>query len=217
MNKKLKQKLTDNLMKYYELSVSCKANMDYGLNWYENHNTYFNQVSHGYGIPLEKTVGIASALSPSIPWSRAVRYTDYLIEGKLDKVKCYTNQVDKAVKILELPNGNENITLRDSNSIPDILSGNKTTSFYYNLLLKHDESITLDRHAFRILYDCPKTQANLKAITPLMSDRNKYESHCDVYRYVSEKVRINPSYKLQALTWNYYTLHPYKQLCFSCA
>ena len=215
MSKRKRNKLIDNVKRYHELAVSCNQSKS-GFNWYENYNKLFNSLSASYNIPIEKTVGVSSALSPSIPWNRAVQYTQFALSNQFTKVKCYTSQIDKAKAILNLPSDNKFFTLRDTTLIPDILHGNKTVSFYYNLLLEDTDHVTLDRHAIRIIYDIPKNQSNLPLANSIMSNKNKYEKHCDVYRSASNELGYSKAYQLQAITWDYFTKHGYKQLCFNC-
>lgn len=152
-----------------------------GVEFYRLANQECNKLAQKYNITHQQACGIVSCLSPRLKWEFNIRAADRFLSG-LRNVHT-TTQVKKAERIL---------TETDEKEIAKIINGEKTVSFYYNMLKFTDNSyVTIDRWMLRIVYGENK-------IT--VTDKN-YKIIKDVFMKYAKKVKLTPI-ELQAITWH---------------
>jgi hypothetical protein len=127
-----------------------------GKAWYFNANNLCKLMSIKYNLTLQQTVGILAALSPATSWNQNIidinNFCSLLQAGKDIKSVVVTTYGSNKLKAYYLWLHSE-LTEKE---VYKVLLGyrkhlNKTSSFYMNILHPElNESITIDRHSFRI-------------------------------------------------------------------
>ncbi len=176
----------DNLLMTY--SISSPWERERGVNWYTEANDYASFLAHRYNLSIEQTAGVLAVLSPNNKWERNKQDANLVIRlyltGERDvwqyKACTYKNNVIKAWEIID---GNL-----------DIISGDKVTCFYKNILEPHAEKeITVDMWAYRAwVYDA---SAQMPGIT-----EKEYQLIADHYREGAGVVGL-AGHQFQAVVW----------------
>jgi len=128
-----------------------------------------------------------AVLSPGTFWEQNVKDTEAFLKGKRSGFATYGQFVTKAIEITKTTNETE---------IYEIVYGKqgyKTASFYLNIL-GYSNTITIDRHAYRIATG--DTGAGGVRMT-----ENQYKKIESAYILAGNKLKINPVV-LQAIVWN---------------
>jgi len=131
----------DNLIAFYNLATS--AERIEGLYWYNNARMSACDLSAKYKLPFPVCCGVIAILSPGMPWVKNVEYAELVIQMALAgfepsdyKVATYGNNKTKAHKLV----------LTGDLSL---VSGDKVSSFYENILDPMSQAVTVDRHAIK--------------------------------------------------------------------
>ena len=178
-------KISRTVVKNNILRTYSKATPADKVDWYVEANNFCQYVSEHYELPLNKVIGIVSALSPRKSWELNKRVAvDLITKNEAGHMQVF---VDKARDIRDNGNTDEEIL--------SILNGTKIKSFYLNIKYpKRDKTVTIDRHAIAVALG--RTASDLElAITP-----KHYKFFEDCYKWTAEKVGISPV-QLQAVTW----------------
>lgn len=169
------------------LSVYTTANLEATKkNWYVEANHFARGLSIKYDVPLSVACGVIASLSPLKSWTENKLIAEsFLNNGKGKHVKVF---IGKARQI-EASNG-------DVETIALILNGNKTTSFFINILEPHQQNfVTIDRHALSIALGRNILENEGKGIT-----FNQYQFFVNAYNLAGTKANISPVL-MQSITW----------------
>ena len=164
-------------------------------NWYRDANTYLATMTEHFTMPLEKVVGICSALSPSCGWKQNVQDTYRFIRsnGKYKGCVTYGPQVVKAHRILRLK--------KRFNEIPDILHGPKTVAFYNALMSPSSNGDpVIDTHMVKAYLNDPKIDSGDKIIKALLKPNKVVEMQGEI-RELAAECNIN-IHSCQAIIWS---------------
>ena len=170
----------NNIIKTYTLATSEERQ-----DWYLSANNYCRYLSDKHQLPLDKVIGIVSALSPRKEWSLNKRIAEELIlTGDCGQMKVF---VGKAKDIRDTQ-GNEK-------DILSILNGPKIKSFYMNI--KYPDSVvnvTVDRHAIAVALGRIATNEEQS-----LSEK-QYQFFKECYIWTAQALDIKPLL-LQSITW----------------
>lgn len=148
-----------------------------GFNWYETAKAFASSLSRQYDVPLANVCGIIAALSIQKSWQENKRLAKLYFEtGEVS----HLTMVREKISLI--------ISATDIYEIADILNGDKTQRFYFNIMGKWD-FVTVDRHAQRIAGN------DVKRLTT-----KQYEQLEQQYRQAAYAVGVPPAV-LQAVTW----------------
>jgi hypothetical protein len=131
------------------LGLASAADIAQGCFWYQRAYDLSVSFCHTYGLTLGQAVGVIAALSPNNKWARNVADAEAMIklwhagaDPRTAKVCTYNANKDKAARILELGSP-------DSETIQEILSGQKVVAFY-RCISGYRDTVCVDGHAFAI-------------------------------------------------------------------
>jgi hypothetical protein len=168
------------------LEVYNSSDKTISTNWYVNANEFAQSLATKYNVSLPVACGVIASLSPLKSWTENKKIaTSFLHNGKGKHIKCF---IDKAVQI-KASNG-------DVETIALILNGNKTISFFINILEPHQQNfVTIDRHALSIAIGRNIQEHEGKGIT-----YNQYQFFVNAYNIAGAKAGISPVL-MQSITW----------------
>ena len=121
----------ENIKAIYQLATLTERQD--GINWYPAANIIAVKLAARHSISTAQIIGVIAALSPRNRWERNVEDADRLIaayvaggleQAMLTKVCTFTSNKAKAVKILSLKEGYQDMT-----EVLEILSGPKLREF----------------------------------------------------------------------------------------
>jgi hypothetical protein len=154
--------------------------------WYASANTYCQYLSDKHNLPVDKVIGIVSALSPRKEWGLNKRLAEQLIStDNCGQIKLFVN---KARDIRDKGNSECEIL--------SILNGQKIKSFFMNI--KYPDSgtnVTVDRHAIAVAIGRTANETEQS-----LTDKN-YKFFKDCYVWTAQQMGIKPLL-LQSITWN---------------
>jgi hypothetical protein len=174
-------KCVNNILKVYNNSDKTIS-----TNWYIEANEYATTLAILFNVKLSVACGVIAALSPLKSWDEnKLIARSFLHNGKGKHTKAF---IDKANQI-KVSNG-------DVETIATILNGNKTISFFINILEPHEQNfVTIDRHALSIAIGRNIKENEGKGIT-----FNQYQFFVNVYNVAGAKAGISPVL-MQSITW----------------
>lgn len=171
--------VTENLEKV--MSKASPSLFSDGQQWYWEANEFVKNLAQKYDLQEWKTASLVAVLSPLKSWELNKRITEEFINGKTDVH--FSKQVNKALEILRLDAWGQP-------RIEAILQGQKTVSFYHNLLNpSNPDFVTIDRH---VLDSLVFEGAN---ITP-----QRYVLIENVIKQYSKQLNLVPC-STQAIVW----------------
>lgn len=170
----------NNIIKVFNVATDKEKS-----DWYVNANNYCRYLSDKHQLPLDKVIGIVSALSPRKEWGLNKRIAEQLItSNNCGQIKVF---VDKARNIRD--NGNT------ETEILSILNGQKIKSFYMNIKYPNKgDNVTIDRHAIAVAIG--RTASDTEQA---LTDKH-YKFFKDCYIWTAEQLGIKPLL-LQSITW----------------
>lgn len=155
-----------------------------GLNWYNSAHTIARKLGRKYGLDYVKTAGVLSALSPRNKWQRNVADADNLLADETVKVSTFNANKTKAIDI------------KNGANIPQTLKGNKTVSFWKNIVNPGcAETVTVDTWAYIVANGPLPDDTKLSGLTD-----NTYNELVQAYKNVAAIVGLLPQ-QVQAITW----------------
>lgn len=182
---------TLNILSTY--SQSSADERKWGLSWYKEAHDFCEGVHDKTRVPLDRVVGVLSALSPRNKWGKNKEDTIHLVLAYLRggaqaatslPVSTFNGNKAKAISILGL---------EDSYTPLSILSGNKVRSFYSNVLeLESSSAVTVDTHAYSVYLGSRTVGKSIGS--------KEYLRVSDAYKSSAELLSIHPIH-LQATCW----------------
>lgn len=132
------------------LGLASAADIEQGKNWYQRAYDLAVRFIHTYdGLTLGQAIGVIAALSPNNKWVRNCQDAESMIrlwhvgqDPRTAKVCTFNNNKDKAARILESESP-------DSETIQNILSGQKVIAFY-RCISGYTDTVCVDGHAYAI-------------------------------------------------------------------
>lgn len=132
------------------LGLASAADIEQGKNWYQRAYDLAVRFIHTYdGLTLGQAIGVIAALSPNNKWVRNCQDAESMIrlwhvgqDPRTAKVCTFNSNKDKAARILELESP-------DSETIQNILSGQKVVAFY-RCISGYTDTVCVDGHAYAI-------------------------------------------------------------------
>ena len=187
------KQLTYTKVKNNILRVWNVATNDDKFNWYQNAYDQAVRIVESVDneLPIEdssiiKVVGVIASLSPLTKWSVNLEKAEEFVNTGNCK---HIGQFKRKAKAIIESDGNPD-------TVCDILSGNKITSFFLNILRPHDSTfITIDRHALSIALGYKINPEDYQGIT-----KNQYDFFVKCYVLAAEKVGV-PPLLMQSATW----------------
>jgi len=172
-------KVKNNIIRVLNQSTA-KENND----WYQNANTWCQQVALKYNVPFDSVAGVVASLSPRKEWQLNKRIAIELIEtGDCGQIKVFVN---KAKDCLEVTGDSK---------ILSVLNGPKIKSFYLNIKYPGaSDNVTIDRHAIAVALGRTASDSE-----QALSEK-QYQFFKDCYIWTAETLGLKPL-MLQAITW----------------
>jgi hypothetical protein len=170
----MKQKILD------IIATLDETNYQASLDWYFILHDYAQGLSDRTGLPMFQVAGIISALSPMVMFTTNLRDAERFCSTRsIANLATYKSQRLKALMILGARNEKE---------VLKILNGNKTKSFYLNIL-KPETSMeaTIDSHMIKFFGYHSLTDKRYKAASNEISS-------------VAQELGLMP-HQVQALIW----------------
>ena len=174
-------RLADNIRATYAQATPVERAQ--GMEWYERANELARDHSLTYNVPLTHAAGIIAVLSPRVSWNRNTVMAREIHENGV--TRGLPANVAKAQRLREVTGPAE-----------DIVSGDKVSCFYANILDPAGHEITIDRHAFDIAQG-RRTDDKARAV---LSNKGHYARYCQAYQLVADELGIGAC-QLQAITW----------------
>ena len=175
-------------------SRATQEAIEEGLVWYENANSFANQLATQYNLGPDTVAQIIAALSPAAKWDRNLVDAENMVKAfyhrgyigaKAVTVCTYGKNKEKALDILC---GKLQLTPKQ---------GLKTYNFWNNIHNPKERFfVTIDRHALRVLLGTGERGA--VAIKP-----HQYAKASLVYRVLADELGLTPN-QLQAIVWVQY-------------
>lgn len=165
-----------------EFENSSDSLISDALNWYPETRSYIDSYTIKHNLTLPQACALFSVLSPL----KSVSINKRLFEGFLDGKKSghFTKQINKGKEIISLIN--PRLSLLD-----EIVSGNKTVSFYRHLYTPWDNKYAVvDTHMLRISY---------KGRAPNMTDK-KYRIISNCIKKLAKENNYKTS-EMQSILW----------------
>jgi plasmid replication initiation protein len=180
---------TVNVEKWYNIGLRLD-NINSALLWYETAHSICKRIADYYDLTLQQVCGIMAVLSPQNKWSQNVLDCEALIIDDIAKVSTFNRNKQKALQI--------KYCYELEKEVSDIVSGNKVTSFYNNLLSPHNQDyVTVDRHAVR----CALDDISSRFDEIKNYGRNKhFHRIAQAYKNVAKKHNISVL-KVQSVCW----------------
>lgn len=151
-----------------------------GQAWYGVALAEARTLDKGTGV---RGAGVIAALSPLAPWGKNLERARLTFARGTAEGLTFALHTRRADRILA---GEHPL---------DVLGGNKVRSFF-KCIMGSPTDVTIDRHAFDVLWGRPTTDAEKK----VLDLKGAYEYTADVYRSVASMVELEPRI-LQAITW----------------
>jgi hypothetical protein len=190
-------KLTQNQINLQALVLAATvAERNSGENWYDIANKFAKGLSKKFKVSVKIAAGVIAALSPNNKWDRNMQDAETMIAAYVSgeginsfKVCTYTSNKQNGWKILQ-------------GECPDsVLKGNKTNSFYHNILNPNEDYVTVDGHA-KNAWDFGATQYQILAKVGKISDK-LYADVSQDYITIAKMLNLKPC-QAQAIVWVVY-------------
>jgi hypothetical protein len=156
---------------------------DEGFYWYDRANVWVVELAVRHSLSIDQVAGIASSLSPRLPWHRAIVLTERLLNGEDISNEVLGRSARKAREILA---GLDPWT---------VVSGPKTTSFAHNLTGDYSW-VTIDTHSFQQVSGRDYNNGGHH----LLERVGMYEVYSECFRIVAREAGLEPAV-FQAILW----------------
>jgi len=154
-----------------------------GLGWYDAAGSWVKHLARMHNLTEECVAGIAATLSPRLPWSRAIKLTELMLDGEDISSLALGRQVRKAQNI------------RSGLDAEVVVSGMKVTAFYHNLLGEY-QWVTIDKWSF----DQVSGRDYNAGDNHMLERAGVYDMYAKSFRDVGRDVGLEPAV-LQAILW----------------
>ncbi len=178
-------------------NLASEADIQAGLDWYADANTYAERLSQLYGIDRLTIIAVIASLSPRNRWERNKQDAENMIKvfssgGDEEdlaslKVCTFSTGKTKAIRILV-----DNVTDRDE--LLALLKGPKLCEFF-NCIAGDSDDVCIDGHAYSIWLGDRVTLANVPSIGIKLRRTIKAD-----YQAAAKDLGVH-TYELQAITW----------------
>lgn len=189
------RKCINSILRFYKLASIAELNE--GLNWYNEANEYCKGLALRFGITLQQAAGIIAAFSPQTGWAENKRFALSFLYQPNSRVKSLVQTI-KAKKILKLLSEGDIFNSLSTNG-----KAFKTKAFFVNIV-NPDVSTraTIDRHAIAC---CIQHPDNVYALSQNYSQltAKQYSFFEQCYIKAAKELDILP-HQLQAITWTVY-------------
>lgn len=191
-----------NIKAHYYAAVQYPTLYQAGVRWYFTARVLLQAMAVRTGVHLDVATAVTAVLSPKNKWTRNVVDAENCLKAAANgesetSIKCSTYPANraKAFRII----GKE--------FYGDVLSGNKVTSFFWNMRHPDDDyTVTVDGHALAVALGARISISKL----PSLSDK-QYNLVGDAYRQACKEINLDqltgaelvPS-QVQAVCWIYY-------------
>lgn len=180
-----KRKGINNILSVYNLAT--EEDIAAGKAWYREARLFCRNAARQYGVTLDVTIAVLSALSPRNKWTNNLKDVHTVLAAckaglgpECVKVGTFTRNKEKAFAIV-----------RDNK--PSLArTSNKTAAFFDNIRNPNSHEVTVDIWAFGIFF-------GFRAEPSSMTDK-QYETIASAYRIAAKRLGLKP-YELQAITW----------------
>jgi hypothetical protein len=156
------------------------------LDWYQEAHDWSKALGLVHELQTSKVCGVVAALSPLKTWDQNLKIArDMVLTGDCGHMGAFKT---KALNIIKSDGSDE--------SIKTILSGNKITSFYVNIMHPDKTTeVTIDRHALSIALGRWITDEDYAGITD-----SQYNFFVECFTLAAKKVGVKPLL-MQSATW----------------
>lgn len=186
--------VVNNILRYYE--IASTEDIEEGLIWYDKAHDFAQALASQYGLKVEQTSGVISALSPQTSWQINKMMASEFIRSNGKTRNGNQTRLSKARKILSQTDPEIIVSLLSTTDDGAL----KTKAFYRNILWPNLETdVTVDRHCIATCFQRPENtfalnnnEAKLTALQYMFIDR--------CYDKASDKVGIM-KHQLQSITW----------------
>ena len=181
---KQKKRLKDNILSFYKKAT--QSEIEEGLNWYSEAKNFCIATKLEYetkypSLTVKQIAQITSILSPQIDWqTNKKNVIEFLKYGYLAKIFATNKQKEKCALILQ---GFDILKIKAI----------KTFSFAENIYNHDSESVTIDRHAFKVAN-------NEKSGGKININISDYRRIALCYNEVAKEIGIK-GFELQAICW----------------
>lgn len=178
-------------------SKALPHELEAGCRWYNEANQFAKQISYASGYSLNIVCRVVAILSPACNWETNKKDAARLIYACRDYIRgeappphdvpvsTYGQNKRKAIDLL-------------LHGI-DTLSGQKVTSFFYNIYKPDDTNyVTIDRHAIKAAIGKQTHKGGSVSIT-----KRQYEAAGKLYKRLAKKHNLKPN-EAQAIVWLVY-------------
>lgn len=170
--------------------------------WYPIALDTCREIARRHGLTVAQVVGVVAVTSPNLRWDKnvltAVRIILHWKRLGVFFVRdvgfmAYPRNVWKALRILQ------------GEAPEDVVSGDKVSAFFHNILACDSDSVTIDRHALNVLFNGVngKKSGNLAVTSEAYALCVAVYKAATQYVNVRDGVELTPS-QLQAITWAFY-------------
>lgn len=197
-------KLVENILKVY--NVATDTEKAEGLSWYADARKVCARLAKKYKQPLEVVCYVTAALSPNNKWQRNLIDTEKVlalhVSGELHKkvtaYQCGDIEALRGIASTYTVNLIKAYSIIETRDFSYLGKGLKTHNFAKNIfLVKKDDNVTIDFHAFSIATDFRHT---VKSIKSTAFRPKQYHEIANAYREAGKLVGIQPK-QMQAITW----------------
>jgi hypothetical protein len=154
-----------------------------GKGWYPEMHSWVTTLASEHDVPTETVAGLAAIYSPRRRWERVMDMVDLKLAGV--KVPVMMREATKVARVLD---GEDPVT---------VVSGQKVSSFYQNLLLNLSV-VTIDTWAFSQVTG-KDYEPNFRA---MLQNKDQYAMYASCFRTVADEVGLEPA-EFQSVLWHF--------------
>lgn len=177
-----------NIIAVYNLA--SVAEVAEGLAWYSQAHDAACLLADRYGVTVETAAAVIAVLSPAVRWSDNVAAAETVIRMALAGLSANDYTVQGYGQ-----NKRKAHAIASTGDI-SLVSGEKVTSFYRNIINPLSDDVTVDRHAVKVWLGFGDGGSVRIA-------KSAYTRIADDYRAAAKQLGI-PVASLQAITWLVY-------------
>jgi hypothetical protein len=154
-----------------------------GKGWYPEMHSWASTLADRHDVPTETVAGLAAIYSPRRRWDIVMAMVDLKLSGV--KVPVMVREAAKVARVLD---GEDPVT---------VVSGQKVSSFYQNLLLNLS-AVTIDTWAFSQVTG-KHYESNFRR---MLQNKGQYAMYASCFRTVADEVGLEPA-EFQSVLWHF--------------
>lgn len=160
----------------------------FGSRWYDEAYNVSSWLSFRHRVSVDITTAVIAVLSPGCTWIKNLIDADNIMIDQKVKVSTYGRNKQKAIDILNYLD-------------TSIVSGQKVSSFYHNILHRDSQEVTIDRHTVRTILQKPGEHPMTEDVYQrAISTPKRYRECSEVVRQAAWTWGVRAP-QMQALTW----------------